>query len=126
MKVAWIGEGGKCRGEYEDEIPPEFVKYIDDNAEDIAQEIEFRAQATAAFIDKTGRLRKSIKARKSKYEGGGWIVGAWSPHAWLVEFGHELIDWYSGRKVGHVPEHKFLRTALNNVISTARAKFGTR
>ncbi len=126
MKVAWIGEGGKCRGEIDDAVPDFVKKYITDNAEKVANEIEFRAKATTAFLDKTGRLREAIKARKSKYEDGGWIVGAWAPHAWLVEFGHDLINPYTGKKVGRVMGRSYLRAALNSAISSARAKFGAR
>ena len=132
MRVKWTGEGGKCWGEIEDKIPPEFIKYIDDNAESIAQAIEFRAKATAMFIDKTGYLRSKIKARKSKFEGGGWIVGAWAPHAWLVEFGHRMVDWRTGRflKVHGMDDETtprpFLRRALQNTIAAARVKFGVK
>ena len=124
MKVAFVGEGGKVRGEIDDAVPDFVVKHIEENAEDVAGEIELRARGTTAFLDKTGRLRKAISAKKSRYEGGGWIVGAWAPHAWLVEFGHELINPYTGKRVGHVPAHSYLRAALNAAISSARAKFG--
>jgi hypothetical protein len=126
MKVEFIGEGGKCRGEIDDAVPDFVKKYIDENAEDVAGEIEFRATGTTVFLDKTGRLRKALKARKSKYEDGGWIVGAWAPHAWVVEYGHDLINSYTGKKVGHVGGRSYLRKALNDSVTAARAKFEAR
>ena len=57
MKVAWIGPGGKCRGEIDDDVPPELIKYIDDNSEFIAKEImtNWKIQ-DIALCRRTGRL----------------------------------------------------------------------
>ena len=126
MRIAFVGDGGKCRGEIEDAVPEEIKKFIDDNAKEIADAVEFRAKATSAFLDKTGMLRNKISAKKSKYEDGGYIVGAWAPHAWLVEHGHDMVDWHSGKNIGHVPAHAFLRPALEAEISSAIAKFGAK
>ena len=112
-----------------DEVPPVVVKYFEDNAEDVASQINVRAKATTEFEDETGKLRKSIKAEKiPEWKGdigGYWIVKATAPHAHLVEFGHQQIS-KKGIVVGHVPAHSFLRTALESVISDAKSKFGVR
>lgn len=112
--------------EIDDKLPQEVLDFISQNEEAVAMDVEARARASTAFKDETGYLRSHISAKKSKYQAGGWIVGAWAPHAWLVEYGHELINPYTGRKVGHVPGRSYLRAALNAVISSARAKFGAR
>lgn len=86
-----------------------------------ADDVARSAKTTAAFADKTGRLRRSIKKEPSKYENGGYIVSARAPHAHLVEFGHlKVVKSKSGlvRVTGHVPPHPFLRPALD----AARAK----
>ncbi len=116
----------QIRVEIDEQIPQKVIDFISQNAEEVAGEIEARAKASTAFKDETGYLRSHISAKKSKYEAGGWIVGAWAPHAWLVEYGHELINPYTGRKVGHVSGRSYLRAALNAAISSARAKFGAR
>lgn len=123
MKIQFTGEMGKCHGELEDSFPEEFKRFVDANAESVAKEVENYARTTTAFKDETGSLRKSIKARKSKYPDGGWIVGAWAPHAWLVEYGHELINWSTGRKIGNVPPKPYLRPALEQGMYSAYSKF---
>ena len=122
MKINF-SDSGKCHGEIEDAVPDMVKDFINENAEEIANQVESRAKSSAAFSDKTGNLRSAISARKSRYEDGGWIVGAWAPHAWLVEFGHDLIDWRTGKKIGEVPAHPFLRPALDAEISWAMTKF---
>ena len=82
------------------------------------------AKDTAAFIDRTGNLRKSIGMRKSRFIRGGYIVKATGKnrgsgesggkgfHAFLVEFGHVKVLW--GRRTkGRVPPHPFIRPALD-------------
>lgn len=95
---------------------------IDQNLEETAKYVESEAKITSAFQDKTGKLRKTIKIKKSKYEDGGYIVMARAPHAHLVEFGHVLIAW--GRVTGkRVPPHPYLRPALEKGIRFAVGKF---
>ena len=95
---------------------------IDQNLEETAQFVEREAQASAAFQDKTGKLRKSIKLKESKFEDGGWIVQARAPHAHLVEYGHVAIP--PGKLEGRrVPPKPFLRPALEKGIRHAVVKF---
>lgn len=111
---------------------------LDSGALDIAEAIAADAQASAAFQDYTGtsreseihkqrypnarRLRKSIKAKKSKYEGGGAIVSASAPHAHLVEYGH--VMWIRGKNTGKmVPAHPFLRPATQKRVQEAIERF---
>jgi len=124
METKFIGEGGKCWGTIDDELPENIKEFINNNTEAVAREVESSAQSSSAFGDKTGKLRASITAKESKYPGGGWIVIAKSPHAWLVEYGHDMIDWHTGRKIGTVKKHPYLRPALNKGISSAWARFG--
>ena len=98
------------------------MKAIDQNLEETADIVEREAQTTAAFQDKTGKLRKAIKKKKSKFADGGWIVVARAPHAHLVEYGHVKILW--GRPTAErVPPHPFLRPALEKGVRFAAAKF---
>jgi hypothetical protein len=100
----------------------EIMDAVDQNLEETARFVEQEARVSAAFQDKTGKLRKSIKLKKSKFEDGGWIVQARAPHAHLVEFGH--VKWLWGRPTGdRVPPHPFLRPALEKGIRHAVAKF---
>jgi len=95
------------------EPPKEVIDFIIDNEVKVANLIKKEAQNSTAFKDKTGRLRKSIRRRKSRFEFGGQIVIATAPHAHLIEFGHK-----------NAPPHSFLRTAKEKVISEAREIFG--
>ena len=100
----------------------EIMDAIDQNLEETAQFVEREAQISAAFQDKTGKLRKKIKLKKSKFEDGGWIVEARAPHAHLVEFGHVKFLW--GKPTSErVPPHPFLRPALEKGIRYAVGKF---
>ena len=103
----------------------ELEKYLDENCKDIAKQIRSDAKATTEFKDITGRLRKSIKYRKSKFEGGGYIVragGKGAMQAWLVEHGHKgNILFPQG-----APPHPYLKPALDKNINYARQKFGAR
>jgi len=110
-----------------DERVPQMVRdFVEANEEAVAKEIEENAKASSEFADKTGILRKRIKAKKSRYELGGWIVEARAPHAHLIEYGHELIDWRTNKRIGTVPPRSFLRTAKERAIASAMSKFGVR
>lgn len=88
--------------------------HINENAEEIARQIAADARASVNVV--TGNLKKSIKAKKSKFEDGGWIVQATAQHAHLVEYGH------GGPRPAQ--PHPYLRPALDKNISAARAAFG--
>jgi hypothetical protein len=97
----------------------QLADYINQNAEVIAKRVAATARASRAFKDKTGRLRKSIRAKKSRFADGGWIVtagGKGAAHAHLVEYGH------GGKKPA--AKKPFLRPALAAAIDEARAQFG--
>jgi HK97 gp10 family phage protein len=92
------------------------AKFINDNCEDIAKQVAIDARAGVKVI--TGTLRKSIRAKKSKFEDGGAIVIASAPHAHLVEYGHGGPN--------PAQPHPFLRKALDKNIELARQKFGAK
>lgn len=120
---------------------------LDDAAMALAAEVKERAKGSTAFQDYKGtsrenayskrrwskesnprHLRKSIRHKTSKFEGGGAIVYSDAPHAHLVEFGHVLVDNRKssptyGKIIGTVPEHPFLRPARNAVLGEAQAVF---
>ena len=102
----------------------ELGKFIDENAQAIAGQISADAKATTLFKDKTGALRKKIRVRKSKYDGGGYIVIAAAPHAHLVEYGHALVK--NGKTIGRVAPRPFLRKAKDQNIEAARRAFGAK
>lgn len=102
----------------------EIVTAINGNLDAVATQVETEARSSAAFIDKTGNLRKSIKKRKSKFTDGGYIVEASGRgkskgyHAANVEFGHVMIAW--GNPTGkRVPAHPFLRPAVEKAFKVA-------
>lgn len=97
----------------------ELAKFIDDNAEQIARDIAADARASVNVV--TGNLKKSIRAKKSKFENGGWIIQATAPHAHLIEFG-----WKTKNKNPSETAKPFLRPALERNIERAKAAFGTR
>ena len=78
---------GNVRIDIDIEVPPEVIKQLHDNEEQIAKMIESKAKTTSVFMDKTGRLRRSIKA-KFDNKIDGWKIQATAPHAFVVEFGH--------------------------------------
>jgi len=103
----------------------ELEEFLDENAKDICIQIKKDAKASVAFKDKSGRLRKSIKVKKSTFEGGGYITKAGGPgsmQAWLVEHGHGPGGWYEGT----VPPHPYLRPALDKNVAYAKQKFGVK
>ena len=89
--------------------------FINENAEIIARQIAADAKAAVPVV--TGNLRRRIRARKSRYPDGGWIVQSTAPHAWLVEF---------GRNQGTVGKRPYLRPALDKNIEAAKQQFGAK
>ncbi len=95
-------------------------EHLNDKCQEIAKQIRDDAKRTVEFKDITGRLRKSLKVKKSKYfeEGGGYIVkagGKGAMQAWLVEHGH------GGPRPA--PPHPYLKPALDKNINMARQLF---
>ena len=103
---------------------------INNDLHDVAKRVHKEAKTTAAFVDKTGRLRRSIRLKKSKFPDGGYIVVATGKnkdgsgnHARLVEYGH--LEYVNGVATGRrVAPRPFLRTALENGINYAITKVG--
>lgn len=89
------------------------AEYLDQNSLEVAKVVATRARATTAFKDKTGTLRRSIRAKKSRYPDGGAIVSAGAPHSHLIEFGHK-----------GAAARPFLRPALDQSLDEARLMFG--
>lgn len=108
---------------YIEEFIEELEKFLDENCEIIAKQIAADAKANVAFEDKTGALRRSIKAKKSKFPDGGWIAkagGKGARQAWLVEHGH------NGPGGSTVPPHPYLEPARVKNIEFARRQFGAK
>ena len=101
-----------------DEIMKEYAAYSDEIVEAIGDEMlkEVRASASTAFADKKGTLRKSIKKKKSKFDKDTHIVGAFAPHAHLVEFGTNIRVDRRGKVSGHMPARPFLGPARDAVV----------
>jgi phage gpG-like protein len=76
---------------------------------------ETRARAGAAFRNLSGNLRKSIRRKKSKLDKDTQLVGAFAPHAHLIEFGHDVKVSKDGAVVGHAPARPFLGPAADAV-----------
>ena len=112
---------GRARVVIQEDLPKEIKDWIIDNEEQVARKIEAEAKASTAFKDQTGKLRRSIRAVKSRYVEGGWIVkagGRSAPHAHLVEFGH------GGPQPA--PAHSYLRSSKEKVIAEAIRMFGAK
>ena len=94
-------------------IVQEYAAYAMEIVEAVSKELvkETRRQAKRAFVSQTGRLYKSIKKRKSKFDKDTVIVGAFAPHAQLVEFGTGMRVDKRGKTSGHVPAKPFLSAA---------------
>lgn len=91
----------------------ELARHINENAEQIAKQIAVDAKSKINNV--TGTLGRSVKARKSKFDDGGWIVMATAPHAHLIEFGRR-----------GAPAYPFLRPALDQNITAAKQAFGVK
>ena len=98
------------------EFEKKLAEHINENAEAIAKQVAKDARASVNVI--TGNLKKGIKAKKSKFEDGGWIIKSNAPHAFIVEFGHGGPH--------PAPPHAYLRPALENNIDLARQQFGAK
>ena len=104
---------------YKVEFDPELLiglsTELKEEAEERLAEIAYQsAKATSAFVDRTGKLRRSIKKRKSKVDKG-WLVMATAPHSHLIELGHDIVK--KGKRVGIVEARPFLRPAIEHVKS---------
>ena len=119
----------------------QFAGYLEGHIEELAKEVKAEAKASTAFTDRTGTLRKSIRIQTMRDADGEKIVvvGAFAPHAHLVEFGTQaprrsdreggkmFLDGVYSRKgrgvfvdeVGPMPARPFLRPALEKVLMRA-------
>ena len=89
------------------------ARHINENAESIAKQIAQDAQNSVGVV--TGNLKRGIRARKSRFEDGGWIVVSTAPHAFLLEFG-----------TVNMSAKPYLRPALYKNIAEAKRQFGVR
>jgi len=108
-----------------DDALAEIRRVIDENCEAVANLVFQDAKTTAAFADKSGTLRRSIKMFKSKFPDGGYIIeargkkgdGSWY-QATSIEYGHVKILW--GKSTGErVQAHPFMRPAAQKGINRA-------
>jgi HK97 gp10 family phage protein len=90
---------------------------VEEACRETAEKVGTRAKASTEFVDKTGKLRRSIQVFKSKFPDGGYIVHASAPHAHLIEYGHG----------GPAPAvaHPFLRPAQKAEKSKFNRKVAT-
>jgi len=106
----------------EQDILREVAKFTDEGIEAVAREAASRAKNSAAFVDKSGKLRSSIKAQKGTKKRSEnetvWLVRATAPHSHLIEYGHAMVT-PGGRLVGHVAAHPFLQPAVDSVMPEA-------
>ena len=100
-----------------DAITADVAAWADDIVKAVADELlkETRKNARSAFQDKSGKLRKSIRKKKSKFGDATMIVQASMPHAHLVERGHKVKVRKDGRVLGHASAHPFLGPAAETV-----------
>ena len=97
-----------------DSILAEFAAWKDELVDAVGKELlrEVRSNADVDFYDQTGNLRASIARKKSKYDKDTHIVGAFAPHAHLVEFGTDVrVSKKTGKVSGHMPATLFMTAA---------------
>jgi len=109
-----------------DDALDQIRKVIDENCEAVAYIVFNEAKTTAAFIDRSGTLRRSIKMYKSSEAlGGGYIIeargkkgdGSWYQAA-SIEYGHVKMLW--GHPTGErVSARPFMRPAAEKGIRRA-------
>lgn len=101
-----------------DDILRDYAAWATELVEAVGKELllEVKAEASLAFDDKTGNLRKSIARKRSKFDRETHIVGAFAPHAHLVEFGHIMLTKDGKPTVkDHVPGRLFLTKAEKSI-----------
>ena len=104
----------------------EVEKAIETNIREVAFVARDEAKTTAAFRDKTGNLRRSIKARKKKNADATYVVSATGRnkddmgyHAALVEYGHVKFLWGHPQVGERVAARPFMRPAAETAIKHA-------
>ena len=98
-------------------ITAEVAAYTDDILEAVGNELlrEVWKNAATAFTTRKGRLVKSIKKAKSKYNPDTIVVKASDPKAHLIEHGHDVKVRRDGAVVGHAPAFPFMGPAEDAV-----------
>ena len=114
---------GKAIVEIQEDLPREIKDIIIDNEEAVARMMVADLKTKDRyFIDDTGALRSTIRAVKSKYDEGGWLVkagGSKAPHAHLVEWGYQRGSVKMGAK-------GYLKKAKERAIPEAVMLFGAK
>jgi len=102
-----------------EEIMRKYAAYADEIVDAIGKELleEAKAWAYFSFENKTGKLRKKFRRKTSKFDTDAQIVGAFAPHAHLVEFGTKVRVDRRGKVSGHMPAKPFLGPAEDAVRS---------
>ncbi|MGX7950482.1 HK97 gp10 family phage protein [Oleidesulfovibrio alaskensis] len=103
------------------ELERMLYEHVDKHMADIAAEIATETRQRAPKLK--GLLVKSVRARPSKFEAGGYIVVVRAPHAHLVEYGHNIVD-RKGVVRGKVRPHPFFRPAIAIVGKRVRSRLG--
>lgn len=105
-------------GSHEVNIPvsailDEYAAWADEIVDAVGRELlkETRQRARGAFKDESGLLPKKIARKKSRFDKATHIVGAFAPHAHLVEFGTGVRVNKKGKVSGHMPAAPFLTPA---------------
>ena len=101
-----------------DDIMREYAAYADEIVQAVSNELlrEVRKNARNDFTDRSGLLRASVRKKRSKFDKETHVVGAFAPHAHLVEFGSELrVSKKTGKVSGHMPATLFLTAAGQSV-----------
>ena len=109
-------------------IVQEVRKAVNPGIRAVAQAVADKARATSAFIDRSGKLRESIRVEDPGPESpfvlvkaGGYSFGSgknYAPHAHLIEFGH-VQTTPSGRVTGFTPARPFMLPAAYEVEQRA-------
>ncbi len=100
-----------------DEIVNEYAAWTDEIVNAVGAELlkEMRAQAKRAFISRSGKLYRSIKKKKSRFDKNTVVVGAFWPTAQLIEDGHDIKVSKDGTVLGHVAASPFAAPAENAI-----------
>lgn len=102
-----------------DQLPAELIRKVHRSAMKKSLAPTYDAVMRHVPVGETGNLANSVKIKSKVVEanaGGSYMygmVGAYAPHAHLVELGHRMLNKFKQpTKLDHVPPHPFMLPAL--------------
>lgn len=102
-----------------DQLPAEIIRKVERSAMKKSLAPTYDAVMRHVPVGETGNLANAVKIKTKTVNanaGGSYMygmVGAFAPHAHLVELGHRMLNKFGEpTKLDHVPPHPFMLPAL--------------